>query len=206
MAIGLGTEARVPKAEAPNPQTSDNVFSTPDDHPGAAPVFLAPNGRPLSTTQPYRMPDLRNLTQLPALSLQQRNRMNQIVDAFNRHSGQIRQEMGAVQQEIDSQKKSVNIPDDKTQQRQSEPKQLLEQLRRQMADDQGETFATLYGMLDDSQRKDYDAMRHGALVVEPINPMPHSAGTTVDTGAPIANKGGAPRGSWVSRLFHHGDR
>lgn len=201
-----------------NPQSdNNNVFSAPEDATGAVPKFFAPNGRPLSTTQSYKLPDLRTISQLPSVDQIERGRMNQIVDAYNRRSGQIRQQINLLQQQLDGLKSGQPAPDGTassalnaagvaSDKQQSEMKQLIDSLKQQIADNQAETFSTLYLMLNGAQRRDYDAMRHGALVVEPINRMPVAPGTGRDTDDKSSRVASSGKGSWLKRLFHRSDR
>jgi hypothetical protein len=160
----LPSEARKKKELAPvDPKLDDNnVFAVPFNSAASAPAFVGPGGQPLSATQPPRRDEFEYITRLPTLTQAQTQQINRLERHFRARLDARRQTINSLQQRLNETQAHSQIESSAL----ADSRHEIDELKLQVVDEQKDAFAALYEILSESQRRDYDAMRHGTLVVD----------------------------------------
>lgn len=156
----LAAGVHMHKDSGPDPKLdSGNVFATPDSHPGI-PTFVSGRGMPLAATRAPRLPEFTIVRQLPSLSQPQRNDINRLDRALQYRTDEVNKIINADRQKITDLKAAPGAKNDAEI---AAVQAQISELKNDIQEKRQEAFGSLYDLLSDAQRKQYEEMRHGAL-------------------------------------------
>ena len=130
---------------------------------------MSPSGVPLAATRGVRPVNFNMIRQIPSLTQPERQQINYIERALNRQVALTRSGVTLLQQKLDD-KVKANAPQDEQRQLKAD----IAEMNASISQAQKDVISELMPVLTNDQWHQYDAMKHGELIITPEMQMQQS--------------------------------